>query len=47
MSIKDDFGVCMAAFNYSGAIMASRTEEKDDEEYEDDCIDDDDMDGNV
>jgi hypothetical protein len=40
LSIRDDFGVCMAAMNYSGVILASQTEEKNDDEYENDVVDD-------
>ena len=31
----------MAALNYSGVILASRAEEKNQDEYEDDCIEED------
>lgn len=40
LSIRDDFGVSMAAMNYSGVILASQTEEKNDDEYENDVVDD-------
>ena len=43
LSIRDDFGVSMAAMNYSGVIMASAAEEKNDNEYEDDVLDDDNL----
>ena len=43
LSIRDDFGVSMAAMNYSGVIMASEAEEKNDNEYEDDVLDDDNL----
>ena len=39
LSIKDDFGVCMSAMNYSGAFLASRAEEKTEDEYEEDEMD--------
>ena len=41
LSISDDFGVCMAAMNYSGVLMASQTDEKNEDEYENDLEDDD------
>ena len=44
LSIRDDFGVSMAAMNYSGVILASQTEEKNDDEYENDVVDDHDND---
>ena len=40
LSIRDDFGVSMASMNYSGVILASQTEEKNDDEYENDVVDD-------
>ena len=42
LSIKDDFGVCMAALNFSGAFFASRAEERTEDEYEDDCLEEND-----
>ena len=44
LSINDDFGVCMAAMNYSGVIMASQVDENNEEEYENDLEDDDEVD---
>ncbi len=34
--MNDDFGVCMAALNYSGMIIASKAQEQEEDEYEDD-----------
>ena len=39
LAINDDFGICMAALNYTGVLMASVAEEKNIDEYEDDEID--------
>jgi hypothetical protein len=39
--INDDFGVSMAVLNYSGVLLASRAEERDDNDYEEDDLDDD------
>ena len=43
LSINDDFGVCMAAMNYNGVLLASQAEQKDEDQYEDDIADDDEM----
>jgi hypothetical protein len=39
--INDDFGVSMAVLNYSGVLLASRAEERDENDYEEDELDDD------
>jgi hypothetical protein len=36
----DDFGICMAAMNYSGLLVASKAVARDLDDYEDDCVDD-------
>lgn len=38
---NDDFGACMAALNYSGLMLASKAEESNLDDYEDDEADDD------
>jgi hypothetical protein len=39
--IADDFGISMSVLNYSGVLLASKAEEKDADDYEDDELDDD------
>ena len=39
--INDDFGVSMAVLNYSGVLLASRAEEREENDYEEDDLDDD------
>ena len=41
LSINDDFGIKMAALNYTGILMASMAEEKNFDEYEEDELESD------
>jgi len=43
--LPDTFGVTMAALNYNGVLMASQSEEKNEDAYEEDDLVDDDMNG--
>jgi len=38
--LPDEFGICMAALNYSGLLVASKAVTRDLDDYEDDCIED-------
>jgi len=40
--LADDFGVCMAAMNYSGLLMASKSESRTDDDYENEDFPEDD-----
>ena len=37
--MNDDFGICMAAINYSGMVLASRAQVQNEDDYEDDMTD--------
>ena len=43
LNINDDFNVTMASLNYNGVLLASQAEEKNEDAYEEDVVDDDDM----
>ena len=44
LSINDAFDVTMAAINYNGVLLASQAEEKNEDAYEDDDLEDDELD---